>query len=45
MVRTIERMDCRYCILSHAEPLTKKELLDYLGMVMAEEGSMDKGWP
>ena len=29
---TIERMDCRYCILSHAEPLTKQELLGYLGM-------------
>ena len=32
LVRTIERMDCRYCILSHAEPLTKQELLGYLGM-------------
>lgn len=39
LVRTIERMDCRYCILSHAGPLTKKELLDYLGLVMAgDEG-------
>lgn len=34
LVRMIEGMDCRYCILSHAEPLRKAELLEYLYTVM-----------
>ncbi|MDL2229715.1 MBL fold metallo-hydrolase [Treponema sp. OttesenSCG-928-L16] len=30
LIREIEKTDCRYCILSHAEPLAKLDLLDYL---------------
>lgn len=31
----IEQTDCVYCILSHAEPLRKEELLEYLNGVLA----------
>lgn len=30
LTNLIESIDCKYCILSHAEPLTKSDLLDYL---------------
>ena len=30
----IESFDCKYCILSHAEPLTKSDLLDYLKSIL-----------
>lgn len=30
LMDVIEDTDCQYCILSHAEPLTKSELLEYL---------------
>lgn len=30
IVKTIEGIDCHYCVLSHAEPLLKEELLEYL---------------
>ena len=30
LINLIESMDCNYCILSHADPLTKSDLLDYL---------------
>lgn len=30
LIQVIEKTDCRYCILSHDEPSTKEELLEYL---------------
>lgn len=30
LIKMIEEKDCRYCILSHEEPLTKEDLLEYL---------------
>ena len=30
LIQTIQSIDCRYCILSHCEPLSKEELLAYL---------------
>lgn len=30
LINTIKDIDCEYCILSHAEPLTKLDLLKYL---------------
>ena len=27
-------IDCKYCILSHADPLTKSDLLDYLKSIL-----------
>ena len=30
LIQVIEKMDCRYCILSHDEPSTKEELLEYM---------------
>lgn len=33
LIKTIELFDCEYCILSHAEPLKKEELLAYLNSI------------
>lgn len=30
LIQTVQSMDCDYCILSHCEPLRKKDLLAYL---------------
>lgn len=30
----IESIDCKYCILGHADPLTKSYLLDYLKSII-----------
>jgi glyoxylase-like metal-dependent hydrolase (beta-lactamase superfamily II) len=30
----IESIDCKYCILGHADPLTKSDLLDYLKSII-----------
>lgn len=30
LVVTLESIDCNYCLLGHAEPLKKNDLLDYL---------------
>ncbi|MDR1003284.1 MAG: MBL fold metallo-hydrolase [Oscillospiraceae bacterium] len=30
LINEIEKVECRYCVLSHAEPLEKRDLLDYL---------------
>ena len=30
LIQTVQSMDCDYCILSHCEPLCKKDLLAYL---------------
>lgn len=35
LVEVIEKTECRYCILSHCEPLKKAELLEYLYSVLA----------
>lgn len=35
LAERIRRIDCRFCILSHAEPLQKDELLAYLDGVLA----------
>lgn len=37
LIQVIEKMDCRYCILSHDEPSTKEELLEYLYGEMQKE--------
>ncbi|WP_223156153.1 hypothetical protein [Desemzia incerta] len=34
LTNLIESIDCKYCILSHAEPLTKSDLLDYLKSIL-----------
>lgn len=34
LTNLIEGFDCKYCILSHAEPLTKSDLLDYLKSIL-----------
>ena len=34
LTNLIESFDCKYCILSHAEPLTKSDLLDYLKSIL-----------
>lgn len=33
LIKTIESFDCEYCILSHAEPLRKTDLLAYLNSI------------
>ena len=30
VIHMIEKIDCKYCILSHCEPWEKEELLPYL---------------
>ncbi|WP_343208593.1 MBL fold metallo-hydrolase [Anaerolentibacter hominis] len=35
LIRVIERTECRWCVLSHTEPLTKGELLEYLYSIQA----------
>ena len=35
LVQTIQSIDCKYCILSHCEPLSKEDLLAYLLSVEA----------
>ena len=30
VIHMIEKIDCKYCILSHCEPWKKEELLPYL---------------
>ena len=30
LIHMIESMDCKYCVLSHCEPLLKEDLLAYL---------------
>lgn len=30
LIQTIQSIDCKYCILSHCEPLSKEALLAYL---------------
>ncbi len=37
LIKMIEKTDCRYCILSHDEPLLKEELLEYLYGEMQKE--------
>ena len=37
LIQVIEKTDCRYCILSHDEPLSKEELLEYLYGEMQKE--------
>ena len=44
LVERIERTDCRYCVLSHAEPLRKAELLEYLESIL-ESRSSDSALP
>ena len=34
LIRTIRSMDCKYCILSHCEPLGKEDLLCYLESIL-----------
>jgi glyoxylase-like metal-dependent hydrolase (beta-lactamase superfamily II) len=34
LVQTLESIECNYCLLSHADPLKKQELLDYLYTVL-----------
>jgi glyoxylase-like metal-dependent hydrolase (beta-lactamase superfamily II) len=34
LTNLIENIDCKYCILSHADPLTKLDLLDYLKSIL-----------
>jgi glyoxylase-like metal-dependent hydrolase (beta-lactamase superfamily II) len=34
LINLIEGLDCNYCILSHADPLTKSNLLDYLKSIL-----------
>lgn len=34
LVEVIREIDCRYCILSHTEPLLKEDLLEYLEKVV-----------
>lgn len=34
LVEMIEQTDCVYCVLSHAEPLLKADLLDYLYTIL-----------
>ena len=34
LTNLIESIDCKYCILSHADPLTKSDLLDYLKSIL-----------
>lgn len=34
LTNLIERTDCQYCILSHTDPLTKSDLLDYLKTIL-----------
>lgn len=34
LIEMISTIDCRYCMLSHADPLEKKELLSYLNRVL-----------
>jgi glyoxylase-like metal-dependent hydrolase (beta-lactamase superfamily II) len=34
LINVIESIDCQYCILSHTDPLTKSELLDYLKTIL-----------
>ncbi len=35
LVERIENTDCKYCVLSHAAPLRKSELLEYLESILA----------
>lgn len=37
LIKVIEKTDCRYCMLSHDEPLSKEELLEYLYGEMQKE--------
>ena len=34
LTNLIESIACKYCILSHADPLTKSDLLDYLKSIL-----------
>lgn len=34
LINVIESIDCKYCILSHAYPLTKSNLLHYLKSIL-----------
>ena len=34
LTHMIESMDCKYCILSHCEPLLKEDLLAYLNSII-----------
>ena len=34
VIRTIRSMDCKYCILSHCEPLGEEDLLCYLESIL-----------
>lgn len=34
LIRMIESMDCKYCVLSHCEPLFKDDLLAYLNGIL-----------
>lgn len=34
LTNLIESIDCKYCILGHADPLTKSDLLDYLKSIL-----------
>lgn len=36
LTRTIESIDCGLCVLSHAEPMEKADLLDYLNSVLKD---------
>lgn len=35
LISVIESIDCKYCVLSHAEPLQKEELTNYLHSLLA----------
>ncbi|GEN92215.1 hypothetical protein [Tetragenococcus koreensis] len=34
LITVIEEVDCKYCMLGHAQPLQKPELLDYLKTIV-----------
>ncbi len=36
LIRTIEQIDCQTCVLSHAEPLEKAELLEYMRQALTD---------
>lgn len=40
LIQTIQSIDCRYCILSHCEPLTKEDLLSYLFTIELQNPSL-----
>lgn len=40
LINEIEKTDCQYCVLSHTEPLTKQDLLNYLYTISNAHGGV-----